>query len=120
MPRSRPASPLRRVGWTGCRAGGSVPAPERHRRGRGRGRGRGMDELGFHRVLHRPGTLLDVGAHDGAFTLPFAALPNSRVLAFEPLPSAFARLQEAAVALPNVALRQEALGDAEGEITLTL
>src|SRR3712207_8362436 len=24
-----------------------------------------MDELGFHRTLHRPGTLLDVGAHDG-------------------------------------------------------
>jgi FkbM family methyltransferase len=79
-----------------------------------------MDELGFHRVLHRPGTLLDVGAHDGAFTLPFAALPDSRVLAFEPLPSAFARLQAAAGALPNVTLRQAALGDAEGEITLTL
>ena len=49
-----------------------------------------MDELGFHSTLHRPGTLLDVGAHDGAFTLPFAALPASRVLAFEPLPAAFA------------------------------
>ncbi|TDH60168.1 FkbM family methyltransferase [Dankookia rubra] len=79
-----------------------------------------MDELGFHRTLHRPGTLLDVGAHDGAFTLPFAGLPGSRVLAFEPLPSAFARLQAAAGALPNVTLRPEALGDAEGEITLTL
>ena len=79
-----------------------------------------MDELGFHRTLHRPGTLLDVGAHDGAFTLPFAALPGSRVLAFEPLPSAFARLHAAAGALPQVTLRQEALGEAEGEITLTL
>lgn len=79
-----------------------------------------MDEIGFHRCLHRPGTLLDVGAHDGAFTLPFAALPGSRVLAFEPLPAAFARLRAAAGALPNVALRQEALGDAEGTITLTL
>ncbi|MDO9707772.1 FkbM family methyltransferase [Paracraurococcus lichenis] len=79
-----------------------------------------MDELGFHRVLHRPGTLLDVGAHDGLFTLPFAALPGSRVLAFEPLPAAFARLRAAAGALPNVELRAEALGDQDGEVTLTL
>jgi FkbM family methyltransferase len=79
-----------------------------------------MDELGFHRVLHRPGTLLEVGAHDGAFTLPFAALPGSRVLAFEPLPAAFARLRAAAGALPNVTLRPEALGDREGEVALTL
>ncbi|MCO6418240.1 FkbM family methyltransferase [Siccirubricoccus sp. KC 17139] len=79
-----------------------------------------MDELGFHRTLHRPGTLLDVGAHDGAFTLPFAALPDSRVLAFEPLPAAFARLRAAAGAAPNVSLRQEALGDRTGEAVLAL
>ena len=79
-----------------------------------------MDELAFHRVLHRPGTLLDVGAHDGAFTLPFARLPASRVLAFEPLPSAFARLSAAAGALPNVTLRHEALGDHRGEARLAL
>jgi FkbM family methyltransferase len=79
-----------------------------------------MDELSFHRVLHRPGTLLDVGAHDGAFTLPLARLPRSRVLAFEPLPAAFARLRAAAGALPNVELRQEALGDHRGEAALTL
>jgi FkbM family methyltransferase len=79
-----------------------------------------MDEIGFHRTLHRPGTLLDVGAHDGAFTLPFAALPGSRVLAFEPLPAAFARLAAACGALPHVTLRAEALGDAEGEVILTL
>jgi len=79
-----------------------------------------MDELAFHRTLHRPGTLLDVGAHDGAFTLPFARLPRSRVLAFEPLPSAFDRLCQAAGHLPNVTLRQEALGDHRGEVTLML
>ena len=79
-----------------------------------------MDEIGFHRTLHRPGTLLDVGAHDGAFTLPFAGLPGSRVLAFEPLPAAFARLRAAAGALPNVTLHQAALGDATGEVTLSL
>src|SRR4051794_27371523 len=85
-----------------------------------RGGKRPMDELGFHRTLHRPGTLLDVGAHDGAFTLPFAALPGSRVLAFEPLPAAFARLREAAGGLPNVSLHQAALGDATGEVTLSV
>ncbi len=79
-----------------------------------------MDELGFHRTLHRPGTLLDVGAHEGAFTLPFALLPGSHVLAFEPLPASFSRLQEAAGALPNVTLRQEALGDSTGEAELRL
>jgi len=51
-----------------------------------------MDEITFHSRLHRPGTILDVGAHDGLLTLPFSQLPNSRVLAFEPLPCAFARL----------------------------
>lgn len=79
-----------------------------------------MDEIGFHRTLHRPGTLLDVGAHDGAFTLPLAALPGSRVLAFEPLPSAHARLRAAAGGLANVTLRAEALGDTEGQIDLIL
>jgi FkbM family methyltransferase len=79
-----------------------------------------MDEFGFHRALHRPGTLLDVGAHDGAFTLPLAALPGSRVLAFEPLPSAFARLRAAVGTAPNIELRQEALGDHDGEISLAL
>jgi FkbM family methyltransferase len=79
-----------------------------------------MDELAFHRVLHRPGTLVDVGAHDGAFTLPFARLPASRVLAFEPLPSAFARLRQATAGLTNVELRQEALGDHRGEAVLAV
>jgi FkbM family methyltransferase len=81
-----------------------------------------MDELGFHRTLHRPGTLLDVGAHDGAFALPFAALPDSRVLAFEPLPAAFARLRAAFGDPPpaHVELRQEALGDRDGEAVLAM
>ncbi len=81
-----------------------------------------MDELGFHQTLHRPGTLLDVGAHDGAFALPFAALPASRVLAFEPLPAAFARLR-AAFGDPSpdhVELRREALGDRDGEAVLAV
>lgn len=79
-----------------------------------------MDEIGFHRCLHRPGTLLDVGAHDGGFTLPLAALPGSRVLAFEPLPASFARLRAAVAGLGNVTIREEALGDATGEVVLRL
>ncbi len=79
-----------------------------------------MDELAFHRVLHRPGTLLDVGAHDGAFTLPLSRLPLSRVLAFEPLPEAFERLRRAVAGAPNVEARQEALGDHRGEAALSI
>lgn len=81
-----------------------------------------MDELGFHHALYRSGTLLDVGAHDGAFALPFAALPGARLLAFEPLPAAFERLHAAfGEPLPaHVTLRPEALGDRDGEAVLTM
>lgn len=81
-----------------------------------------MDEITFHTRLHRPGTLLDVGAHDGLITRPFAALPDSRVLAFEPLPTAFARLRAAFAPAPpaHVTLIEEALGDTLGSITLAM
>lgn len=84
-----------------------------------------MDEITFHTRLHRPGAMLDVGAHDGLLTIPFARLPHSRVWAFEPLPSAFARLEAAVRAAfggipPHVALHRAALGDAAGEITLAM
>ena len=83
-----------------------------------------MDELAFHRALFRRGTIVDVGAHEGALTLPLAALPGARVLAFEPLPPAFSRL-EAAVraahggAVPrHIELRREALGTGPGRLSL--
>ena len=84
-----------------------------------------MDEITFHTLLHRPGTLVDVGAHDGLITLPLARLPASRVLAFEPLPPAFARLQaalrDAFGEVPaHVECRAAALGDHAGEITLAM
>jgi len=81
-----------------------------------------MDEITFHTRLHRPGTLLDVGAHDGLITRPFAALPGSRVLAFEPAPPAFERLQAAFAPAPppHVTLVPEALGDTLGSITLAM
>jgi len=84
-----------------------------------------MDEENFHRLLHRPGTLVDIGAHDGLLTIPLARLPGSRVLAFEPLPSAFARLKTALRAAfgeepAHVACHHLALGDHEGSITLAM
>jgi FkbM family methyltransferase len=84
-----------------------------------------MDEENFHRLLHRPGTLVDIGAHDGLLTIPLARLPGSRVLAFEPLPNAFARLQAALHATfgeapANVECHHLALGDHQGSITLAM
>ena len=80
-----------------------------------------MDELTFHTRNHRPGTILDVGAHDGLLAIPLARLPSARVIAFEPLPAAFARLRAAVLAegLP-VELRAEALGAAPGRLTLSV
>lgn len=85
-----------------------------------------MEEIVIHSRLHRPGTIVDVGAHEGLLTVPFSRLPGSRVVAFEPLPRAFARLSRAVAEAhggtipPHVDLRPEALGDHEGEITLSL
>lgn len=78
-----------------------------------------MDELTFHTRLHRPGTILDVGAHDGLLAVPLSRLPGARVIAFEPLPSAFARLAAACAGL-DVELRPEALGAAPGRLTLSV
>lgn len=84
-----------------------------------------MDETRFLTLLHRPGTLVDVGAHDGLITIPLARLPRSRVIAFEPLPPAFARLQAAlrdafGTVPAHVDCRAAALGDSVGEITLAM
>ncbi|WP_237214447.1 FkbM family methyltransferase [Falsiroseomonas oryziterrae] len=80
-----------------------------------------MDELSFHTRLHAAGTILDVGAHDGLLAIPLARLQGARVVAFEPLPSAFARLR-AAVGAAGVAmeLRPEALGSEPGTLTLSV
>ena len=78
-----------------------------------------MDELAFHRALFRPGTIVDVGAHDGALTVPLAGLRGVQVVAFEPLPPAFARLEAAVRAAGlRVDLRREALGLGPGRLSL--
>jgi FkbM family methyltransferase len=84
-----------------------------------------MDEITFHTRLHRPGAILDVGAHDGLLTLPLARLPGARVIAFEPLPAAYARLRAAVLAEyaaipPHLELRPEALGAVPGRLTLSV
>jgi FkbM family methyltransferase len=84
-----------------------------------------MEELDFFRALHRPGALLDIGAHDGLLTIPLARFPESQVHGFEPLPSAMARLRSALVAAfgavpSHVTLHAEALGAEAGEAILTL
>lgn len=80
-----------------------------------------MEEIAFHRALHRPGTIVDAGAHEGRLTLPLAALPGARVVAFEPLPPAFARLRAVVAPMADrVLLRPEALSDRVGNLTLTV
>jgi FkbM family methyltransferase len=83
-----------------------------------------MNETDFHRALFCVGTLIDVGAHDGALAVPLSFLPGALLLAFEPLPPAFIRL-EAAMRLAHggdipahVRLRPEALGHAVGNLVL--
>jgi FkbM family methyltransferase len=83
-----------------------------------------MQEIEFHFAMHRSGTIVDAGAHEGRLTLPLARLPASRVVAFEPLPPAFARLQKAVSAEwdgmipPHVTLRREALAEYNGTTTI--
>ncbi|MSP00789.1 MAG: FkbM family methyltransferase [Acetobacteraceae bacterium] len=80
-----------------------------------------MQEIDFHRAMHRPGTIVDAGAHEGRLTLPLAALPGTHVIAFEPLPPAFARLRQAVSGLGGrVTPRPEALSDRAGSVTLTV
>jgi FkbM family methyltransferase len=80
-----------------------------------------LQEIDFHRAMHRPGTIVDAGAHDGRLTLPLAELPATHVIAFEPLPPAFVRLRDAAFGLgTRVTLRPEALSDRPGSVTLAV
>jgi FkbM family methyltransferase len=58
-------------------------------------------------------TVVDVGAHFGAYTLALAARvgPRGRVLAFEPLPRVFAELCASTRGLPQVECIEAALSD---------
>lgn len=51
------------------------------------------DESLFHIELWRPGTLIDVGAFRGKYTMMFGNMPKSHVVAFEPLPPIYKELE---------------------------
>ena len=66
----------------------------------------------------RPGdTVVDVGAHYGAYTIALARLvgPRGRVIAFEPLPRVYAELAAATRAFPQVTCVEAALSDRASE-----
>src|ERR1700710_510368 len=80
-----------------------------------------MQEIEFHRAMARAGTIVDAGAHEGRLTVPLAVLPDTHVIAFEPLPSAFRRLQAIVTGLPGrITLRPEALSDRLGAVALAV
>lgn len=84
-----------------------------------------LSELNAHLALARPGTLIDVGAHIGAFTVPFAKLDNVNVISFEPIPDVAQKLQarlarELGEATNHVAVFPVAIGDLPGRTTLTI
>jgi FkbM family methyltransferase len=59
--------------------------------------------------------VLDVGAHDGATTLPLAeADPATLVVAFEPTPDLADHLRERAAGLPNYRVVEAAVDEEEG------
>jgi FkbM family methyltransferase len=72
----------------------------------------------FFRLAESARVTLDVGAHVGFFSLLAGhANPRARVVAFEPLPPLFARLQANVVRnrLKNVACVRSAVGDKSGQ-----
>lgn len=69
----------------------------------------------------RPGdTVWDIGANVGLYTLQFSRQvgPGGRVVAFEPSPTNFTRLEEATASLSNVTLQGCGLGDANATLML--
>jgi FkbM family methyltransferase len=51
-----------------------------------------FDELTFHHKLVRPGTIIEVGANKGDYTLHFSVWERQKVVAFEPYPPTFKEL----------------------------
>lgn len=76
---------------------------------------------GAFRAQIRPGdTVWDVGANLGLYTREFltATGQNGKVVAFEPVPSCFAKLREQFSATPQVRLMNMALGAADGTVRM--
>lgn len=67
----------------------------------------------------RPGDIVwDIGANVGYYTAQFSegVGPNGRVIAFEPSPANFPRLEAAIASLDNVTLQPCGLGNIDGEL----
>lgn len=84
-----------------------------------------LTELEAHRTLYRPGTIIDVGAHIGAFAVPLARLPDVSVLAFEPIPHIAQRLRDRLIrelgsTAVNTAVFSVALSDLPGRKKLSI
>jgi FkbM family methyltransferase len=78
-------------------------------------------ELKVHRLLARPGTFVDIGAHAGAFTLAIADVPGLDLVAVEPLPEVMASLRaRAAAAGVSVQTIAAALSDRPGWLHLSV
>lgn len=77
------------------------------------------DDLCARGLTFPPGTYVDVGANIGLFCIRLRDLcPQARILAYEPMPAAFAALQANAAALAgDIHPIQLALGAAPGELT---
>lgn len=81
------------------------------------------DFLYFLSLLPDGETLLDIGANIGVMTVHMARrFPKSTVYSFEPLPLNLSILKKIVrlFALKNVIVREIALGDHEGEVTMIL
>lgn len=67
------------------------------------------------------GTIFDVGGNFGQTANDFAsAFPSAQIFSFEPVPSSFARLQEAVKSLKQVKAFNIALGDKIGTVKINL
>ena len=83
-----------------------------------------FSELAFHQHLARPGTIIDVGANEGAFSRPFSTWKGNRLIAFEPFAPIFERLKAGIMAehggqLPATSrLFMAALGETMGTATM--
>jgi FkbM family methyltransferase len=84
---------------------------------------RGYEEdygTGLDSCIHPGDTVWDIGANVGLYTRRFAALtgPHGLVVAFEPSPINFTRLEQACAPLANVQLHRCGLGDVAGRLHL--
>ncbi len=71
--------------------------------------------------VSEPKVIVDLGAHFGDTTLYYHAhFPNATIIAVEPAPDNFARLQKHVAGIKNIVCVNAAVGSVDGTITLNL